>query len=259
MLRVQSSGDASTWAVEHREALRAVVVEHGAVLVRGLGLTDAAEVGAVFRGLANGLMTEQEAFAPRQAYSDGVYSSMKWPANQQMCMHHELSYRLEFPGLLLFACLQAPTQGGATAVANSATVLDSLPAELVERFERDAGLDVALVTEGEERAVPPGVDLSAYRIVQEALTNTLKHGGPSARATVTLRYRPSQLEVEIVDDGRGPEARDLGGNGSGNGNGPGHGLIGMRERVALHGGQLRAGRRTGGGYAVRARFPLPGP
>lgn len=140
MLRAQSSGDVSTWAAEHREALRAVVAEHGSVLVRGVGLRDAAEVGAVFRRLASSLMTEKEAFAPRQAYSDGVYSSTKWPANQQMCMHHELSYRLEFPGLMLFACLKAPTRGGATTVANSATVLDSLPVELVERFERHGWL-----------------------------------------------------------------------------------------------------------------------
>src|ERR687894_3242497 len=125
MLRAEATGDAPGWAAEHRDALRAVVAEHGSVLVRGLGLRDAAEVGAVFRRLATGLMTEKEAFAPRQAYSDGVYSSTKWPANQKMCMHHELSYRLEFPGLMLFACLAAPTQGGATAVADAAVVLDS--------------------------------------------------------------------------------------------------------------------------------------
>ena len=85
-------------------------------------------------------MTEREAFASRQAYSDGVYSASKWPASQQMCMHHELSYLLEFPGLLLFACLTAATGGGATAVADSPTVLDALPAELVGRFERDGWL-----------------------------------------------------------------------------------------------------------------------
>jgi alpha-ketoglutarate-dependent taurine dioxygenase len=82
-------------------------------------------------------MADKEAFASRQAHPDGVYSSSKWPANQQMCMHHELSYRLEFPGLMLFACLTAPTSGGATAVADARTVLDALPAELVQRFERE--------------------------------------------------------------------------------------------------------------------------
>ena len=82
-------------------------------------------------------MTEREAFASRRTYSDGVYSSSTWPQNQPMCMHHELSYALEFPGLMLFACLTAPTNGGATAVSDSRTVLAALPAELVERFERD--------------------------------------------------------------------------------------------------------------------------
>ena len=72
LLRAESPGDVSAWAAEHREALRAAVTEHGSVLVRGLGLRDAAEVGAVFRRLARSLMTETEAFAPRQAYSDGV-------------------------------------------------------------------------------------------------------------------------------------------------------------------------------------------
>jgi alpha-ketoglutarate-dependent taurine dioxygenase len=140
MLRAEATGDAPRWAVEHRDALRAVVAEQGSVLVRGLGLRDAAEIGAVFQRLATGLMTEKEAFAPRQTYSDGVYSSSKWPANQPMCMHHELSYTLEFPGLMLFACLSAPTDGGATAVADSLVVLDALPAELIERFEREGWL-----------------------------------------------------------------------------------------------------------------------
>jgi len=85
-------------------------------------------------------MTEREAFAARRTYSGGVYSASKWPANQQMCMHHELSYRLEFPGLLLFACLTAATAGGATAVSDSPTVLQALPAELVGRFEREGWL-----------------------------------------------------------------------------------------------------------------------
>ncbi|MFI0445970.1 TauD/TfdA family dioxygenase [Actinomadura sp. 6N118] len=140
MLRVEARGDAPSWAAGHRDTLRAVVAEHGSVLVRGLGLSDADETGAVFRRLATGLMTEKEAFASRRIYSDGVYSSPKWPPNQQMCMHHELSYRLEFPGLMMFACLRAPTVGGATAVADSPTVLDALPADLVERFEREGWL-----------------------------------------------------------------------------------------------------------------------
>jgi len=138
LLLADASGDEPSWAAEHKDALRAVVAEHGSVLVRGLGLRDAAEIGAVFRQLATtGLMIEREAFASRQVYADGVYSSATWPANQPMCMHHELSYTLEFPGLMLFACLHAPTSGGATAVADSRAVLNALPAELVARFERD--------------------------------------------------------------------------------------------------------------------------
>jgi alpha-ketoglutarate-dependent taurine dioxygenase len=140
ILQAEPTGDAPSWAVEHRDSLRAAVAEHGSALVRGLGLHDATEVGAVFQRLATGLMTETEAFAARQTYSDGVYSSSTWPANQPMCMHHELSYTLEFPGLMLFACLREPSDGGATAVADSATVLGALPAELVERFEREGWL-----------------------------------------------------------------------------------------------------------------------
>ena len=140
ILRAEATGDAAGWAAEHRDVLRAVVAEHGAVLVRGLGLRDAAETTAVFRRLATTLMIEKEAFARRQVYADGVYSSATWPANQQMCMHHELSYRLEVPSLLLFACLGAPTRGGATAVSDSPTVLDALPKDLTERFERDGWL-----------------------------------------------------------------------------------------------------------------------
>jgi hypothetical protein len=124
------------WAADHRDALRAVVAEHGSVLVRGLGVRD----GAVFGELATELMGEREAFAPRRRVAGGVYSSTPWPPSQPMCMHHELSYALEFPRLLLFACLCAPTAGGATALADAPTVLDALPGELVERFEREGWL-----------------------------------------------------------------------------------------------------------------------
>jgi hypothetical protein len=137
MLRVEVGGDAPSWAAEHRDALRAAVTEHGSLLVRGLDLRDAADIGSVIQRLATGLMSEKEAFAARQAYSGGVYSSSKWPPNQPMCMHHELSYLLEFPGLMLFACLVAPSDGGATGVADAPTVLEALPAELVTRFERE--------------------------------------------------------------------------------------------------------------------------
>ncbi|MEV0226102.1 TauD/TfdA family dioxygenase [Streptomyces sp. NPDC050704] len=140
ILHTEATGDTAGWAGEHRDALRAVVAEHGSVLVRGLGLRDPDTTGAVFRRLTHGLMADKESFAPRRTYSDGVYSSSKWPPNQQMCMHHELSYALEFPALMLFACLDAPAEGGATAVADATDVLDALPAELTGRFEREGWL-----------------------------------------------------------------------------------------------------------------------
>ncbi|OEJ43607.1 hypothetical protein AR457_05370 [Streptomyces agglomeratus] len=133
-------GDPGHWTAEQHDALHALVAEHGAVLVRGLGLRDADGTGTVFRRLAKALMTEKEAFAARRAYAPGVYSSAQWPPNQPMCMHHELSYALEFPGLMLFACLGAPTEGGATAVSDSSAVLEALPGELTERFEREGWL-----------------------------------------------------------------------------------------------------------------------
>ncbi|KFG01255.1 SyrP [Streptomyces scabiei] len=140
LLTVSPAEPAPRWAAGQRDALRAAVAEHGSVLVRGLGLRDAAEVGAVFRGLTDTLMIEKEAFAPRRTYPDGVYSSTAWPSTQPMCMHHELSYTREFPGLLLFACLEAAGRGGATGVADAEAVLAALPPELTERFERDGWL-----------------------------------------------------------------------------------------------------------------------
>ena len=113
---------------------------------------------------------------------------------------------------------------------------------------RGAGLPVELRVEGTARPLPPGIDLSAYRIVQEALTNTLRHAGPT-QARVLLRYRPDALEVRVSDSGRGSAAPSSGG----------HGLVGMRERVALFGGELVAGAVPGGGFAVRAVLPLGGP
>jgi signal transduction histidine kinase len=112
---------------------------------------------------------------------------------------------------------------------------------------RDAGLDVSLSSEGEERPLPPSVDLSAYRIAQEAITNAARHArGHPAR--VALRWMPDVLELEITNDGAG---RPIAAGGS-----PGRGVIGMRERAALVGGELEAGDRDGGGYRVWARLPL---
>lgn len=140
MLRVQAADDPASWAAGAREQLDAALVEHGAVLVRGLGLHDTDGVVAVLGRLAAEPVTERETFAPRRTYSPGVHSSSPWPPNQPMCMHHELSYTLGFPGLLLFACLTEPTTGGATCLADATAVLDALPGELTERFEREGWL-----------------------------------------------------------------------------------------------------------------------
>jgi signal transduction histidine kinase len=121
--------------------------------------------------------------------------------------------------------------------------------ELVRQVQ-ETGLAVELSVLGEPRELPEGVGLCAYRIVQEALTNTLKHAGAS-RADVSLRYVEDAVELQVVDDGRGVPA------GNGEGEPGGHGLIGMRERVALFGGELTARPRDAGhGYEVRARIPL---
>jgi signal transduction histidine kinase len=119
--------------------------------------------------------------------------------------------------------------------------------ELAEPL-RLGGLDVVVRREGDVAEVPAGVDLSAYRIVQEALTNTLRHAR-ATRAEVTVRYDHGAVELEVRDDGRGSVAAEA--NGA-----PGRGLVGMRERAALLGGTLEAGPMPGGGYRVHARLPL---
>ncbi|HEV2918142.1 MAG TPA: histidine kinase [Actinomycetota bacterium] len=125
--------------------------------------------------------------------------------------------------------------------------------ELLMEEMRLAGLLVQLRVEGQPGRLPPGIDLAAYRIIQEALTNTLRHAGP-AHAEVLVRYQQHAVELEVLDDGHGP------GPNNGASGASGHGLVGMRERVALYGGTLEAGPRTttkaaGTGYAVRARLP----
>ncbi|MGZ4332948.1 MAG: sensor histidine kinase [Gaiellaceae bacterium] len=121
--------------------------------------------------------------------------------------------------------------------------LDRLIAQVEE-----AGLPVTLRIEGERPELPAGIDLSAYRIVQEGLTNALKHA-KGAHAEVVVRYGEDGVEVEIADDGPGA-------NGS---RSDGHGLVGMRERVALYGGTLAAGPRDGGGFVLRAQLPVETP
>jgi signal transduction histidine kinase len=123
--------------------------------------------------------------------------------------------------------------------------LDDLQA-LVRRVA-DAGQPVTLRVEGQPRPLPQSLELSIYRVVQEALTNVVRHAAPSATATVVIRYDDGGVIVEVTDDGHG--------TGNKHSHGGGHGLAGMRERVSLLGGELSAGPRAGGGYQVVARLP----
>jgi signal transduction histidine kinase len=118
--------------------------------------------------------------------------------------------------------------------------LDSLVADVIH-----AGLPVQLHVDGERYDLPRAIDLSAYRIVQEGLTNALKHAHAS-HADVTVRYRPDEVELEVADDGKGPATT----------NGHGHGLVGIRERAKIYGGEMSAGAAPAGGFVLSARLPV---
>ena len=137
-----------------------------------------------------------------------------------------------------------PASGAGSESRRPAPGLDLLPA-LVESSQA-AGLPVDVVVSGDARPLPPAVDAAAFRIVQESLTNVIRHAG-ATRATVAVRHGEAGVEIEVTDDGRGA---------NGDGDGGGHGLAGMRERVALLGGDLDAGTRPSGGFRVRATLPL---
>jgi signal transduction histidine kinase len=159
--------------------------------------------------------------------------------------------------------LEGVEQTGRTALAEMRRLLGAMrarddepqfgPEPGLDRLEtlleevRHAGLTVQLHVEGEPFPIPRAIDLSAYRIVQEGLTNVLKHAG-AAHADVTLRYAPDDLRIDIHDDGMGAIT----------GGDPGFGLVGIRERVTLYGGQMTAGSDNGGGFLLRTRLPLTG-
>jgi signal transduction histidine kinase len=149
---------------------------------------------------------------------------------------------------LLVGVLRDADAGGPQADRGPAPGLASLPGLVTHIGE--AGVCVGLRVEGEPRPLPPGVDLSAYRIIQEALTNVVRHAAP-ATAELTVRYRPGEVVIDVTDNGRTrltapPPARA--------GEGPGHGIAGMRERVAVYGGELVA-EPTASGFRVHARIP----
>jgi signal transduction histidine kinase len=136
--------------------------------------------------------------------------------------------------------LRRPEEAPALAPQPSLEFLDKLVAQA-----REAGLPVDLRVEGDPVQLPAGVDLTAYRLVQEGLTNALKHAR-AQHAEVIVRYSDGHVELTVSDDGHG----------AGSGDGGGHGLVGMRERVSVYGGELEAGPRAGGGYRLRARLPV---
>ena len=132
--------------------------------------------------------------------------------------------------------------GGAALAPQPGTAgLEALVGQLAR-----AGVPARLAVEGATRPLAGTIDVTLYRLAQEALTNVLKHAGEVSRVDVVLRYRDDAVELLVRDDGRGARAA---------GDGAGHGLVGMRERVQMHDGTLEAGPRDGGGYAVRAVVP----
>jgi signal transduction histidine kinase len=137
-----------------------------------------------------------------------------------------------------------PDRPGASSVGPHPTLAEVDP--LVDKL-RETGLSVELHQSGVPNGLPPGIDQAAFRIVQEALTNVLKHADATV-AHVTLSYGVDAIELEVTDDGRGSRSEA---------NGAGHGLLGMRERTTAYGGEFHAGPRHAGGYAVRARLPIP--
>ncbi len=145
----------------------------------------------------------------------------------------------------MLGILRAPDEAVAVDVTPGMGQLETLCEQV-----REAGLPVDLTVDGEERSLPASLDLTAYRIVQESLTNTLKHAGKT-RADVHVTYEEAALAIEVLDEGKGmtPQAAAAGG---------GRGLLGMRERVATFRGELEAGPRAEGGFGVRARLPYSG-
>jgi signal transduction histidine kinase len=162
------------------------------------------------------------------------------------------------PGAAALTAGPAPAAGGDAALTPQPGVA-RIPALLARVCAAGMPVELSVLDPGgAERTLSPGVDLAAFRIVQEGLTNVMKHAG-QARSTVRLEYRPRDLLITVSDDGpppgSGPPAAAAG-PGTGPGAGPGRGLIGLRERIAVYGGELDAGPRPGGGWRLTARIPL---
>ncbi|MBM0274426.1 TauD/TfdA family dioxygenase [Micromonospora tarensis] len=137
---VAPDGAGSAWVEQRRTEIRATVAESGAVLLRGLGLADVAQVTAAATALADELAVEREGFAKRVEHSPGVYSSSVWASDLPMCMHHELSYARTIPQLMMFGCLRPADSGGTIGLADGAAIAQALPTALVTPFVRDGWL-----------------------------------------------------------------------------------------------------------------------
>src|SRR6516225_3519496 len=215
-----------------------VVVVFWVVLVGGAGRSNAISyTGTVAAALGLGLYS-----ATRRAYLAELQDRA-----DRLERERDQQRALADTRRLLGVLRQPPGHDPAAALAPvpDLTQLDALIEEV-----RSAGLQTTLEVRGQAPEVPAGVQLTVYRLVQEALTNTLKHGGTGARATVRLRYLPGELRVDIDDDGAGATAPAPAGVGGG--------LIGMQERIHAYGGDVRAGPRQPGGWRVSARLRLDG-
>ncbi len=156
------------------------------------------------------------------------------------------------PGMSPATSSARPDAPAPVEAAPLAAALDDADLGSLLDQARGAGMSVSFVRVGEPRRLPPGAGLTLHRICQEALTNVRKHGGPGVQVTVVVRWGATSVELEVSDDGRGAAAADDAEAGS-----AGYGLLGMRERAAMFGGQVTAGPRPGGGWRVRFTMPLP--
>ncbi|MFG3399251.1 TauD/TfdA family dioxygenase [Streptomyces parvus] len=130
-------GALQDWIGERRQALEAALLRHGAVLIRGLEVRDATALGRISERFLGRHLPQTEAFAPRRPLGGPVFSSLEWPPDQPMCMHHESSYALELPRLLVIGCFTPPATGGVTGLADAEAVLAALPEPVVKRFTEE--------------------------------------------------------------------------------------------------------------------------
>lgn len=189
--QVPGSPPAAAWAREHRDEVWQALDRHGVLLVRGLDWHRPEDIGILTRALGSTLMVEREGFAPRRALPGGTYGASEWPPDQPMCLHHELSYRVEVPSLMIVGCRRPPASGGATPVADARSVLAVMPSDIVGAFE-SGGWTLAR-TFGEDLGVPPAEAFGTDAPVEIAAYCAL-HGialDPQADGVLRTRQRRS--------------------------------------------------------------------